>query len=143
MWSGSPWGCGPRARTSRRAPTAVLNARGDRLNDQLRTALHWALLFLIITLPSWLFERAVSGVLVWLVSCAYDVAPGLAARLPLELLLNFGRIFAFYGMAGFTYCWLMDEDWRRSGLISGLVFMAFEYGLLMSRVGAGALLSTP
>ena len=113
------------------------------MGDRLKDALHWALLFLLIALPSILFERAVSAILLWLVSCAYDVAPGVASALPMDLLLNFGRILAFYGMAGFSYCWFMDEDWRRSGLIAWAAFSAFEYIPLVLRVGPGPLLTTP
>lgn len=112
------------------------------MNERAKELFHWALLFLLLALPSFLLERAAVAVLAWLISVLIDLAPQLSMRLPLELAVNYGAIIAFYAFAGFNYGWLMDEDWKRAGLRVWLVFLLLNNALLLARAGP-ALAASP
>lgn len=101
----------------------------------IRDWLRRVLLFFFAYLAGYLVHKVVLRILVWLLlECGPQVLPKMMHPL-LYPGFELGRAVAFSMTAGFAYCILAQEGWRRAGAVSWLVFTAINT-LVFSRPDA-------
>ncbi|MDD5304078.1 MAG: hypothetical protein PHS14_13335 [Elusimicrobia bacterium] len=103
--------------------------------------IRWGILFFLVYLAAYSVGCLTSRVVPWVVTCVLQVLGFLGAPERVTRSVSWGGVFASVAIrfivVGFTYCWIMGETWKRSGLHAWLAVLALDNLLALPDGGVG------
>lgn len=101
----------------------------------------WGILFFLVYLAAYSVGCLTGGVVPWVMTCVLQVLGFLRVPERVTSFVSWGGVFGSLAIRfiviGFTYCWIMGETWKRSGLHAWLAVLALDNLLALPYGGAG------
>lgn len=103
--------------------------------------IRWGLLFGLIYLAVYVIENISNAIVPWVVTCVLQILGFLHAPESVIAVAAWGGVFGALAIrfiaAGFIYCWIMGETWKRSAVQAWLAVTALDHLLVLPYAGTG------